>query len=155
MAQTDYSNLLHTPGTAPLAGQLALRDVLLPDLLGEESHAISYWAGRAMARKLPLAEADLTAGFAALGLGALTVGKARRQAREFTLTGELVATRLRVNPDADFRLEAGFLAQSLQQQLGMVVEADATVDARHERVNLLCVLDAKDPQPQLTDFLSL
>lgn len=152
MANQDYASLLHQSTTVPLTAPLTLRDLLLPDLLGEETHAILYWAGRNLARKLPVQESDLPAAFAELGFGELQAGKAKRQVRLFTLGGPVVAARLTANTDADFRLEAGFIAQSLQQQFGAVVEADVA-EPHRDTVTITCVLDPKDPQGAITDFL--
>lgn len=155
MAKTSFSDILTLPGTTPLGGELILRDLLLPDLLGEETSNISYWAGRSLARKLPVKETDLPALFQQLGFGELTPQTAKRQERHYQLAGTVVATRISALATPDFRLEAGFLAQSLQQIFGLVVEADAVIDAHKKQVQLTAVLDPKDPQPGVHEFIDM
>ncbi|WP_461225004.1 DUF2507 domain-containing protein [Lacticaseibacillus suihuaensis] len=147
MAKASYQDLLTLPATGPLFGQLAIRDLLLPDLLGVETSNILYWAGRALAAKLPVAEPDIPALFEKVGLGTLTPEAAKRVERSYLLAGAVVETRIQNFDDPDFRLEAGFLAQSLQQVLGVVVEANPTIDRRKKTVTLTVVLDPKTEQP--------
>ncbi|WP_179395992.1 DUF2507 domain-containing protein [Lacticaseibacillus absianus] len=155
MAKADYQELLTLPATGPLFGQLMLRDLLLPDLLGEATHDITYWAGRALARKLPVAEDQITTLFERIGLGVLTPASSKHHERTYLLSGTVVETRLANFDDPDFRLEAGFVAQSLQQTLGVVVEANATIERRKQQVTLTAVLDPKTPQPQAEHLISL
>ncbi|MFD1485788.1 DUF2507 domain-containing protein [Lacticaseibacillus baoqingensis] len=155
MPKASYPELLNLPATGPLFGQLMLRDLLLPDLLGKETETITYWAGRSLARRLPVAEGDLPALFARIGFGELTASTSKRHQRLYTLSGTTVATRM-ANFDApDFRLEAGFLAQSLQQTFGCVVEASAAVDMRKQVVTLTVILDEKTPQPKAESQMTL
>lgn len=157
MAKAKLSDLLNVPATTSLFGQIMLRDLLLPDLLGNEANHITYWAGRSLARKLPVQEDDLPELFNRVGFGTLQSVSAKRQERQYSLGGTVVQTRLTQLPTADFRLEAGFLAQSLQQVLGVVVEANPTIDKHKQEVLFTVVLDAKDHQDSLaaTDFITL
>ncbi|WP_225046674.1 YslB family protein [Lacticaseibacillus kribbianus] len=147
MAKASYQDLLTLPATGPLFGQLALRDLVLPDLLGVETSSILYWAGRALAAKLPVAEPDIAALFEKMGFGTLAPESAKKNERHYTLSGSVVETRIQNFDEPDFRLEAGFLAQSLQQVLGVVAEANPVVDRRKKVVALTVVLDLKAPQP--------
>ncbi|WP_461214179.1 DUF2507 domain-containing protein [Lacticaseibacillus sp. GG6-2] len=155
MAKASYPELLNLSAEGPLFGQLMLRDLLLPDLLGKENEAITYWAGRSLARRLPVVEADLTTLFARVGFGTLTLAASKRHQRTYTLSGTVVATRMANFKDPDFRLEAGFLAQSLQQELGCVVEASADADRHKQSVTLTVILDEKTVQPQTQTHISL
>lgn len=148
MAKGTYQDLLALPAEGPLFGQLMLRDLLLPELLGEETSNISYWAGRALARKLPVDETELSQLFAEVGFGELTAESAKRHERVYTLAGTVVATRIANFPQPDFQLEAGFLAESLQQALGVVVEANATVDTHKQKVHLTAAMDLKAEVPR-------
>lgn len=155
MAKASYPELLNLSATGPLFGQLMLRDLLLPDLLGKETESITYWAGRSLARRLPVAEEDLSALFARIGFGTLTVAATKHHQRIYTLSGTTVATRMANFEQPDFRLEAGFLAQSLQQELGCVVEGSATSDSHKQVVTLTTVIDEKTPQPQAETHIAL
>ncbi|MCI1987048.1 MAG: YslB family protein [Lactobacillus sp.] len=155
MPKASYPELLNLPATGPLFGQLMLRDLLLPDLLGKETEAITYWAGRSLARRLPVAEDDLSALFARIGFGDLASTASKRHQRLYTLSGTTVATRMANFEAPDFRLEAGFLAQSLQQEFGCVVEASVAIDAHKQSVTLTAVLDEKTPQPKTETHITL
>ena len=155
MAKASYPELLNLEADTPLFGQLMLRDILLPDLLGKETDAITYWAGRSLARRLPVAEADLAPLFVRVGFGTLTQTAEKKNQRTYLLEGTPVATRINSFEAPDFRLEAGFLAQSLQQALGFVVEANAIVERHKRRVTLTVALDEQTPEALAEDFLPL
>ncbi len=155
MAKASYPELLNLAAEGPLFGQLMLRDLLLPDLLGKESDAITYWAGRSLARRLPVSEDDLVALFARVGFGTLALTASKHHQRTYTLSGTTVATRMANFAAPDFRLEAGFLAQSLQQALGHVVEASAAADPHKQLVTLTVILDEKTPQPRAENQITL
>ncbi|KRM71556.1 hydrocarbon binding protein, V4R domain [Lacticaseibacillus brantae DSM 23927] len=139
--------------TTPLFGQIALRDLVLPDLLGDEQSDILYWAGRSLAEKLPTKEADIPGLFAQLGLGTLANQSQKRQQREYRLDGSTVAARLKDFDKPDFQLEAGLLAQLLQQQLGVVVEGNSQVLSRDQAVLITISLDTRDKQPIIDDLI--
>lgn len=151
----SFPELLNLPATGPLFGQLMLRDLLLPDLLGKETEAITYWAGRSLARRLPVNEDDLPELFTRVGFGTLTPAASKKHQRVYTLSGTTVATRMANFTEPDFRLEAGFLAQSLQQAFGCVVEVSPTADQHKHVVTLTAVLDTKTPQPKTETHITL
>ncbi|MFD1428966.1 DUF2507 domain-containing protein [Lacticaseibacillus mingshuiensis] len=153
--QASYPELLNLPAESPLFGQLMLRDLLLPELLGDEDTMIAYWAGRAMARRLPVEEEALPELFTRLGLGDLKAAAAKRKSRTYLLSGTIVETRLKHFSTPDFRFEAGFLAQSLQQVMGIVVEANAESDPKLKQVTVTVALDPTTPQPIAKTFYSL
>lgn len=121
-----------------------LRDVLLPELLGRDNN-ILYWAGKRLARLFPLAkDEDLPVFFAQAGFGTLKRTKAKRNNQYFELSGPEVILRQQLNSNADFLLEAGFLAETIQNQLGFITEA--IVDKKTANtVNFLIQVDTKDP----------
>ncbi|WP_164848070.1 DUF2507 domain-containing protein [Lacticaseibacillus hulanensis] len=127
MAEPQYTDLMHGDDTTPLFGQLMLRDVVLPDLLGEQASTITYFAGRDLAMRLPVPDDQIPAVFSALGLGSLQQDKMKLKLRTYTLTGTPVNVRLQNFKQADFQFEAGLLAQLIQQKLGMTAEATSTV----------------------------
>lgn len=147
MAEQNYQSLMNLPGDSPLFGLLAMRDLVLPELLGTDDAAISYFAGRALARQLPVAEENLERAFTQLGFGELIPDHAKRQMRQYRLTGTTVETRIVNFKNVNFQLEAGFLAQSLQQILGVVVEANATIERHKKEAVITVALDPKDEQP--------
>jgi len=152
MTEPAYKTLMTIDETTPLFGQIALRDLVLPDLLGDEQSDILYWAGRSLAEKVPTKEADLPALFAQLGLGTLTSQSQKRQQREYRLDGPVVAARLKDFDAPDFQLEAGLLAQLLQQQLGGVVEGNSQLLPREQAVSITISLDTHDKQPVIDDL---
>lgn len=140
MGQT-WQAVLSSEAVTPLSGQLVIRDLVLPELLGEATTELTYWAGRALARKLPVAESDLATTMAQLGFGALSLKADKGASRDYLLSGQVVAARLALDAQADFRLEAGFLAQSLQQALNVPCEA-AVMAAKRDQVKLQVSIDA-------------
>ncbi|MFC6314029.1 YslB family protein [Lapidilactobacillus achengensis] len=125
------------------------RDILLPLLLGEDTADLSYWLGKSLARRLPLAEwDDLVSFFARADWGELSLISQKKSVTELRLQGPTVAKRLAFPATASFSLETGFVAQTREQQLGFLTEASFTVDARHQRVSLRIQTDLKDPVAQ-------
>ena len=62
-----------TSETVPVFGYELLRETLLPEILGEETPKILYWAGKHIARKYPLDSiSDIIRFFPASGLGRVT-----------------------------------------------------------------------------------
>ena len=55
-------------------GYELLREILIPEILGEETPKILYWAGKHIARKYPLDTiSDIIRFFSASGLGRATI----------------------------------------------------------------------------------
>ncbi|HLR79127.1 MAG TPA: YslB family protein [Bacillota bacterium] len=103
---------LHTPG----AGYDILRYISLPDLLGKESSTILYFMGKNLARKFEFETLeDIYYFFQQIGWGNLELVKERRRELIFHLLSDSVVHRLQAPFEADFRLEAGFLAEAIQQ----------------------------------------
>ena len=155
MAKSDYTTLLNLPGSVSFFALTAMRDLMLPNMLGEEQHNILYWAGRDLAAKLPVDETAIPQLFTQVGFGALTPLKQKRQERQYLLAGDVVATRIRTYEDPDFQLEAGFLAQALQQVLGFAVEGCSAIQRREQNVVLTVVMDNQDTQPRAEHLIDL
>ncbi|TLQ51673.1 DUF2507 domain-containing protein [Lacticaseibacillus casei] len=155
MAKSDYTTLLNLPGSVSFFAVTAMRDLMLPNMLGEEQHHILYWSGRDLATKLPVDETALPQLFTQVGFGTLTPLKQMRQERQYLLAGDVVATRIRTYDDPDFQLEAGFLAQSLQQVLGFAVEGGSATQRRDQNVVLTVVMDNQDSQPTADHLIDL
>lgn len=100
-----------------------LRNELLPELLGEDETMILYWAGKTLARKkVKLLESINSSHFFKMAnWGTLTLEKEKRHERLY----ELVATHQLI--DRPFSLEAGFLAQLIELEKGVITEASYTI----------------------------
>ncbi|WP_191981435.1 YslB family protein [Fructilactobacillus lindneri] len=101
-----------------------LRDNLLPDILNEDTHDILYWAGKNLAIKFPVSLDTISTFFKQSGFGNLELLKNSDQKMVWKLSGENVEKRIKLNQDADFMLETGFLAQTKQQISGFSTEAE-------------------------------
>lgn len=143
---------------SPFFGQSLLRDVLLPNLLGNETNEILYWAGKEIARQYPLrAIADTTLFFERAGFGNLVLDKRDHQTIVYLLTGTSVESRIKAVENLTFNLEAGFLAEQIQQQEGHYTEAFYEVDTKKLTVTITLKKDAKDSEPigQANEFFTL
>ncbi|RBW71638.1 DUF2507 domain-containing protein [Bacillus taeanensis] len=92
-----------------------LRNELIPELLGKEQEAILYWAGKALARKFPLQTIeDITHFFEKAAWGELHLTKDKKQEKHFEFIPKF--------ENSSFKLEAGFLAEQIQQQTNFMTE---------------------------------
>ncbi|GAA5416280.1 uncharacterized protein YslB [Paraliobacillus ryukyuensis] len=108
-----------------------LRYVCLPDLLGKDATTILYVLGKNIARQLTWENYDqVKAFFYKTGWGELTEGKEKRGEHEFTLTGSAITQRMKRNLDTDYRLEAGILAEAMQQIKGIDCECREEIKPR-------------------------
>lgn len=145
MTQSRYEQLAQNPQTASYLTQATLRDILLPSILGAENDAISYWAGKQLALQFPLDSfEDLCAFFEQINFGHLSLKKQKKEQYFFELTGPIVASRIADFDTPDFQLEAGFVAQILEQQLRIVTEAKATIENK-KNVTIFVQTDSKAP----------
>lgn len=109
---TSLLEELHTSG----AGYDVLRYISLPELLGPEADTLLYFMGRNLARKLTFDTIeDIYYIFEKLGWGKLEPLKVKRKELTFSLMSDSVVNRLKASFKADFRMEAGFLAEAIQQ----------------------------------------
>ncbi len=126
-------------------GYELIREVLLFDLLGKETPNILYWAGKNLARKYPLETLDdIITFFEQAGWGTLTVINERNDELEVELTGTIVTARFTLNENCSFQLEAGFLAQQIEQQKRCVAEAYEQQKKRAQKVLFTVKWDKKD-----------
>lgn len=110
--------------TIPAFGYELIRETFLKDLLGKDYHSILYWGGKNLARKFPLETLeDITHFFEMSGLGILSVAKENKDEIIFELTSDLIANRFERNVDYSYQLEAGFLAEQVQNLIGKESEA--------------------------------
>lgn len=123
-----------------------LREELLPDLIGKELDSILYWAGRNLARKYPLETIDeVIQFFVKAGWGDLTIIEHKRREMEFKLTGALIKERQQQNRHSSYQLEAGFIAEQIQKQRGVVAESYEEQKKRSDSIMFLVKWDVKDP----------
>jgi predicted hydrocarbon binding protein len=129
----------------PYFGYSLIRDVLLPDLLGNETNQILYWSGKNLARKYPLErKEDLISFFEQAGWGMLTITEEKRRELEFVLSGDVVTKRLNNHPNASFHLEAGFIAEQIQLQKNCTAESLLELKGKQDKVLITVKWDKKD-----------
>ncbi|WMW46232.1 YslB family protein [Bacillus paralicheniformis] len=127
-------------------GYELIREVLLPDMLGQDYADMMYWAGKKLARKFPLeSREDLPAFFLDAGWGTLTIAHSKKQELEFELEGPLVSNRLKYQKEPSFQLEAGFIAEQIQLMNEQIAESYEQVKKRAGKVVLTVKWDMKDP----------
>ena len=103
---------LHTSGAA----HDVLRYISLPDLLGKEASSLLYFIGRNLGRKFNIeAIEDIYYFFERTGWGKLELVKEKRNQWVFHLLADAIVYRLQAPFETEFRLEAGFLAEAIQQ----------------------------------------
>lgn len=131
--------------TLPLFSYELLRDILIPELLGEDASEVSYWAGKHLARKFPLLTIEEKVDFfKEAGWGNLQLIHEKRNKLKLQLSGHMIDRRLRMNSNACFRLEAGFIAEQIQQMKHSLAETLDDVDHRKKRVTFIVRWDPKD-----------
>ncbi|AMX82695.1 hypothetical protein GS3922_02830 [Geobacillus subterraneus] len=126
MKQPRLEEQYETFGSITLSafGAELLRHSLLPELLGKDGAALLYWAGKQLARRYPLATMeDIAVFFERAGWGTLSADEERKDELHIELSGPIVSARLSLYDSCTFQLEAGFLAQQIEQQKRFVTEA--------------------------------
>ncbi|WP_318765846.1 YslB family protein [Lactiplantibacillus carotarum] len=145
MSNAFYSQFAGNSIQASIFSVEVLRDALIPNLLGDESSGILYWAGKDLARQFPVASTeDLVTFFEQAGWGHLVLVKATKDLITYELTGEPVARRSATIKDPDFMLETGFLAEQAVHQSSCVSEAKITFQNRM-RLKIAVTVDHNQP----------
>ena len=122
-----------------------IREELLPDIIGKELDRISYWAGKNLARKYTLETFDdIIVFFQQAGWGDLSIIEQNRREMQIQLTSPLIAERYKNKRHTTYQLEAGFLAQQVQQQRQVIAEAYENQKKRSEKVLFTVKWDSKD-----------
>jgi len=120
---------------AQTVGQDILRYVSLPELLGSEKDTLLYFIGRKLARKIQMDEInDLFYLFYTFNWGKLELIKEKKKQMTFHLMADEIVKRMDSPLPIDFQLEAGFLAEGLQQITGRPAECNESVNDRLYRV---------------------
>lgn len=121
-----------------------LRDSLLPTLTGPDGD-ILYWAGKKIAREFILIkDEELSLFFAEAGWGRLSRIKSQKGTQTFELTGPVIESRQKVIEQPNYLLEAGFLAETIQNQLGRRTEALVS-SQKKDTVTILVKVDLNNP----------
>lgn len=129
----------------PAFGFELLREVLLPDILGQDHAQMLYWAGKGLARKYPVDTIDeISAFFESAGWGTLTLLHKKNNEMEFELHGELISIRFNKANEYTFQLEAGFIAEQLQAINKHITETYEQVKKRANKVVFTVKWDHKD-----------
>jgi predicted hydrocarbon binding protein len=98
----------------PALGSELIRQVILPELLGEDNSFVQYYLGKTLARKFPLHTIDeIIAFFNKAGFGTLELIKEKKNEYIFHLSGDIINQRFQYKETPLYRLEAGFLAEQL------------------------------------------
>nr|WP_279663444.1 YslB family protein [Ectobacillus ponti] len=122
-----------------------LRDEVLPDLMGKELDRILYWAGKSLARRYPLTSMEeIISFFEHAGWGHLLVVSENKHEMELQLSGPLITERYRDKRNHTYQLEAGFLAQQVQQLRGALTETYEEQKRRADKVVFTMKWDSKD-----------
>lgn len=110
-----------------------IREIVLPDMLGQDYSSMMYWAGKHLARKFPLESwEEFPAFFEEAGWGTLTNVSAKKQELEFELEGPIISNRLKHQKEPCFQLEAGFIAEQIQLMNDQIAESYEQV--KRERI---------------------
>lgn len=137
-------NLLSTDNNDTFAYEL-IRDSLIPEVIGTDT-TILYWVGKKMARSANLANiADLITFFEKANWGTLEVVKEKKDKQTWLLSGNIVTFRQNQIKSADFNLEAGFIAETIQIQSGFTSETIIENQNNKSGVSIIVQTDLKDP----------
>ncbi|MCH5464774.1 YslB family protein [Levilactobacillus tujiorum] len=148
-----YQTVMNDPAGTAILPQMILRDALIPELLGEDKGAIEYWAGKSLARRFPIGNpTDAAIFFNQAGFGTLTLEKQTAEMTKWQLSGDPVRLRLKTAGDTDFTLEAGFLAEMMAQQLGVVTEAELIDTSRKLKDQAVTFAVYTDPDDIIPDY---
>lgn len=128
--------------TIPAFGYELLRDQLIPSILGKHEDEVLYWAGKELARKFPLFSMDEAASFfVEAGWGVLTLEKRSKDEAVYALTNE--PDLLNIEPRS-FKIEAGFLAEQMQKNLGFLTECYEEKNIKQQYVKFQLKSDLKE-----------
>lgn len=116
-------------------GQDILRYIGLPEMLGPEKDTLLYFMGKSIARKFEINKMeDIIYFFYKLRWGNLELVKEKKNSLTFHLMSDDVVHRLNSSLETDFRLEAGFIAETIFQVTERPSECTETINERLYRV---------------------
>lgn len=144
MKSNLIENLLSADTSNIFAYEL-LRDSLIPEVFGTDT-TVLYWAGKKMARNINLATiTDLVTFFEKANWGKLEIVKEKKDKQTWLLSGDIVSFRQNKIKSADFNLEAGFIAETIQIQSGFTSETIIENKNNKSGVTIIVQTDLKDP----------
>ena len=128
--------------TIPAFGYEIIRDGILRSILGKHEADVLYWAGKETARKFPLFTLDeAPTFFMQAGWGELTMEKEGKDSYTYVLTGDADILKFE---ERSFRLEAGFLAEQVQNLSHYLTECYEEVNVKKQFVTFHVKWDAKE-----------
>jgi len=131
---------LNTPG----AGYDVLRYIGLHDLLGDESGELLYFMGKNLARQFELNTIeDIYYFFEKMGWGKLELVKEKKKTLIFTLLADAIVHKLKTPLSTEFRLEAGFLSESIQLINGVECECIEEINHKIHQIQFKVIYTTK------------
>ncbi|MDQ0215432.1 putative hydrocarbon binding protein [Oikeobacillus pervagus] len=141
MEETDQSSTL----VVSMFGYELIREILLPEILGQDTPEVLYWAGKALARKFPLmSEDEISTFFNEAGWGNLQISKQQKRETSFDLSGPFIERKIKLPTTTSFSLEAGFIAEQISIQKNVTAEAIHEVQKRSSSVKIIIQWNEKD-----------
>lgn len=135
----DYSHGVETTAF----GYEFFREILLPELLGNEQPAVLYWTGKEMARQYPLSsKEEIIEFFTKASWGTLLVQQEKKNEIIFLLQSPLITERKNSTRTPCYQLEAGFISEQYQNMLNCITEAYET-DKKND-IQITVKWDPKD-----------
>lgn len=130
------------PNAISSFGYELIRDHVLSSILGKHEDDILYWAGKDLARKFPCkSQEEIIAFFENASWGNLTIDKEMRDGRIFHLTGDPELLQI---GHRSFRLEAGFIAEQIQQVQGYLTECYDEKRTKQQLITFTVKWDVKE-----------
>ncbi|CCI85263.1 hypothetical protein FC52_GL001257 [Lactobacillus pasteurii DSM 23907 = CRBIP 24.76] len=115
------------------------RDFLLPEILGEDTATILYWAGKRISRHYNISSFDdLKEFFEVAEFGNLEKKKEKRTSITFSLNGQTVTDR--INSDNTFSLESGMIAEAVEKEFGRTTECEFSIIDKEKKVQFIARL---------------
>ncbi|MCM3768364.1 YslB family protein [Neobacillus niacini] len=141
----DQDAITLEPRSISMFGYELIREVLLPEILGKDTPEILYWAGKRLARKYPLETMELIIEFfTKASWGELAIKNETKNVLELELESPLIVSRVKAKAEHFFQLEAGFLAQQIEQQKDAIAETFEHPIKKSNKVLFTVKWDRKD-----------
>ncbi|EHN59820.1 YslB family protein [Oenococcus kitaharae] len=129
MKKDAFKNLSEIENNQTAFSLALLRDGILNDILSDDANDILYYAGKEVARQFYTKTLNgIQEFFNAAGWGTIEISSQKEDKETWLLSGEVVKIRHLATEDPAFFLEAGFLAQEIQQQTHRSTECSYQTD---------------------------
>ncbi|MRG88381.1 YslB family protein [Salinibacillus xinjiangensis] len=124
----------------PAFGYELIKQLTLPEILGDDVNFVQYYLGKSLARKCPVNDMEeLQSFFQQAGFGDLTLIKEKGKELVFQLQSPLITERFSYKEDVSYRLEAGFIAEQLSHIYQDAIECMDETNKRHKNVTFFAV----------------